>query len=105
MLRSRLCSPATQQAAERWLAAAAQAAQDAATVGRIICEKAVQLQADKVIIGCGGCSSRSKLAQLLSGHVSTYCRQHCSVPLVVVAAQDGGGGHVAHEVGGGGGAA
>lgn len=61
----------------------AQAAQDSITVGRIICEKAEQLQPDHVYLG-GRAKHKSKLASMLSGSVLRYVEQHCKVPVTVV---------------------
>lgn len=66
-----------------------QAAQDSNTVGRIICEKAEQLQADHVYLG-GRDKHKSKLASLLSGSVLQYVEQHCKVPVTLVV-QEGEG--------------
>lgn len=60
-----------------------QAAQDSSTVGRIICEKAEQLQAEHVYLG-GSAKHRSKLASWLAGSVVQHVEQHCKVPATVV---------------------
>jgi nucleotide-binding universal stress UspA family protein len=64
----------------------AQAAQDCNTVGRIVCEKAEQLQAEQVFVG-GSSGHRSKLAVLVSGSVVQYVKRHCKVPVTVVVQQ------------------
>lgn len=65
---------------------ALQASQDSKTVGRIICEKAEQLQVQQVFIG-GKESHRSRIAALLSSSVVAYVEQHCKVPATVVVRQ------------------
>lgn len=62
-----------------------QASQDYKTVGRIICEKAQQFQAQQVFIGGSGSHHRSIVAgALLSSSVEAYVKQHCKVPVTVV---------------------
>lgn len=71
------------------------AAQDVKTVGRIICEKAQQLQADQAFIGGkpSHCRQRSRIAELLTGSsVPAYVQQHCKVPVTVVVQEGGSGG-------------